>query len=60
MAVINKYTKGLEMKNFLMLTVDGMVNAFGVTIFLSPVKLYDSGISGTSMMLSGVSGISLL
>ena len=60
MAVINKYTKGLEMKNFLMLTVDGMENAFGVTIFLSPVKLYDSGISGTSMMLSGVSGISLL
>ena len=59
MAVINKYTKGLEMENFLMLTVDGMVNAFGVTIFLSPVKLYDSGISGTSMMLSGVSGISL-
>lgn len=59
MAIINKYTKGLEMKNFLMLTVAGMVNAFGVTIFLSPVKLYDSGVSGTSMLLSGVSGISL-
>ncbi len=37
-----------------MLTLAGMVNAFGVTVFLSPVKLYDSGISGTSMLLSQV------
>lgn len=35
-----------------MLTIAGMINAFGVTVFLSPVKLYDSGISGTSMLLS--------
>lgn len=35
-----------------MLTVAGMVNAFGITVFLSPVHLYDSGISGTSMLLS--------
>ncbi|MDD6808279.1 MAG: YitT family protein [Oscillospiraceae bacterium] len=34
-----------------MLTVAGIVNAFGITIFLKPVKLYDSGISGTSMLL---------
>ena len=34
-----------------MLTVAGMINAFGITIFLTPVKLYDSGISGTSMLL---------
>lgn len=34
-----------------MLTVAGIVNAIGITIFLSPVKLYDSGISGTSMLL---------
>lgn len=60
MALINKCTKGLEMKNFLMVTVAGMVNAFGVTIFLSSVKLYYNSISGTSMLLSGVSGISLL
>ncbi len=32
----------------------GCVNAFGVTFFLAPVKLYDSGISGTSMLLSQV------
>lgn len=39
-------------RNFLMLTISGIVNAFGVTIFLAPVQLYDSGISGTSMLLS--------
>mgnify|MGYP006071783413 FL=1 len=44
--------RGLSPANFLFLTVAGLVNAFGVTIFLAPVKLYDSGISGTSMLLS--------
>jgi len=34
-----------------MLTVAGVANAFGITLFLTPVKLYDSGISGTSMLL---------
>ncbi len=45
--------KGINLKisNFLMLTVAGIVNAFGITVFLMPVKLYDSGISGTSMLL---------
>lgn len=41
-----------SVKNFLLLTVAGAVNAFGVTFFLNPVKLYDSGISGTSMLLA--------
>ena len=40
--------------NFFFLTVAGIVNAFGVTLFLFPVKLYDSGISGTSMLLDQV------
>lgn len=44
----------LNWKNFLILTAAGLINAFGVTVFLSPVKLYDSGISGTSMLLSQV------
>lgn len=39
-----------------MLTVAGIVNAFGVTFFLAPVQLYDSGISGTSMLLSRLTG----
>lgn len=42
-----------------MLTVAGLVNAFGITIFLAPVKLYDSGISGTSMLLGQVTGLPL-
>ena len=37
-----------------MLTIAGIINAFGITIFLSPVKLYDSGISGTSMLLDQI------
>lgn len=44
----------LSLKNFLILTVAGLINAFGVTVFLAPVNLYDSGISGTSMLLGQV------
>lgn len=44
--------KTLKISNFLFLTIAGIINAVGVTIFLSPVSLYDSGISGTSMLLS--------
>ena len=40
--------------NFAFLTVAGTINAFGVTLFLFPVKLYDSGISGLSMLLDQV------
>ena len=44
----------ISFKNFIMLTVAGIINAIGVTMFLAPVKLYDSGISGTSMLLSQI------
>ena len=44
----------LRMIHIAMLTVAGMINAFGITIFLTPVKLYDSGISGTSMLLEQI------
>ncbi len=48
-----------ELKKFsffklIMLTVAGIVNAIGITIFLYPVNLYDSGISGTSMLLAQI------
>lgn len=64
-----KITKGDEMKklttlknelialkwqNFIMLLLAGTINAFGVNIFLAPVKLYDSGVSGTSILLSQI------
>lgn len=44
--------KHLKWHNFLFLLVAGSINAFGVTVFLAPVDLYDSGISGTSILLS--------
>lgn len=44
----------LRWQNFALLTLSGLINAFGVTVFLAPVQLYDSGISGTSMLLSFV------
>ena len=46
--------KKLKIKNFIFLVLAGIINAFGVTLFLYPVKLYDSGISGTSMLLAQV------
>lgn len=46
--------KKLHIKNFVMLLIAGCINAFGVTVFLAPVHLYDSGISGTSILLSQV------
>lgn len=46
--------KTLSIKNFLMLLISGCINAFGVTVFLTPVGLYDSGISGTSILLAQI------
>ncbi len=44
--------KQLKWQNFIFLFIAGCINAFGVTVFLAPVNLYDSGISGTSILLS--------
>lgn len=46
--------KKINLLNFIFLTIAGIINAFGVIVFLSPVKLYDSGISGTSMLISQI------
>ena len=46
--------KNLKISNFIVLTLAGFINAFGITVFLNPVKLYDSGISGTSMLLGQI------
>lgn len=51
---MNELLRSLSVKSFLMLLLAGCVNAFGVTMFLTPVGLYDSGISGTSMLLAGI------
>ena len=42
-----------------MLTVAGIVNAFGVVLFLTPVMIYDSGISGTSMLFAQLTSLPL-
>lgn len=44
--------KKIDVKRIGLLTLAGVINAFGITVFLSPVRLYDSGISGTSMLLA--------
>ena len=51
--------KEIKVKNFIGLLFAGIVNAFGVMLFLFPVKLYDSGISGLSMLLDQVTPSSL-
>ncbi len=54
-----RWVEGLRVRNFLFLTLAGIINAIGVTMFLSPVRLYDSGISGTSILLSQVTPLPL-
>lgn len=49
-----KLLKQITPQNIIMLTIAGIINAFCVTVFLAPVKLYDSGISGTSMLLAQI------
>ena len=51
---ITKCMKKIKITNIILLTIAGIINAFGVVVFLAPVKLYDSGISGTSMLISQV------
>ena len=43
--------KNLKFKNFFILFFAGIINSIGVTMFLAPANLYDSGVSGTSMLL---------
>lgn len=59
MKKIRSALKEFDPKTFIALTVAGIINAFGVTIFLFPVKLYDSGISGLSMLLDQITPANL-
>ena len=49
----------LHWGNFVMLTLAGIINATGVTLFLTSAGLYDGGFSGTSFFLSQVTPLSL-
>ncbi|MCI6498906.1 MAG: YitT family protein [Lachnospiraceae bacterium] len=42
----------MEIKKIVFLFIAGVINAFGITVFIAPVMLYDSGISGTAILLS--------
>lgn len=53
------FRENLKWQNFAALTVAGIINAIGVVMFLSPVGLYDSGISGTSMLMSALTPLGL-
>lgn len=44
--------KKIQPLHFLFLTVAGIINAVGITLFLVPVGMYDGGFSGTSFFLS--------
>lgn len=57
--MVQKQFQKFRFFNFIGLTLAGFINAFGITVFLAPVKLYDSGISGTSMLLSQITPIPL-
>ena len=57
--IIKRQIRDIKPANFIFLLIAGTVNAFGVTLFLYPVKLYDSGVSGLSMLLDQVTPPSL-
>lgn len=54
LSVLKRGLRELRPTNFIVLTAAGIINAFGVSMFLFPVKLYDSGISGLSMLLDQI------
>lgn len=58
-AELRGFIRKFSALNFVFLLFAGIVNAIGVTIFIAPVQLYDSGVSGTSILLSQVTPLSL-
>lgn len=54
MPQIKEAISEFKLTRFVMITLAGLINAFGITMFLQPVSLYDSGISGTSMLLAQI------
>lgn len=51
-SVLRETVRRFSLLNFFFLFLAGVINAIGVTLFIAPVQLYDSGISGTSILLS--------
>lgn len=51
--------RSLRYTNFIFLTLAGVINAVGVTLMLAPAGMYDGGFSGTSILLSQVTPLSM-
>ena len=56
---VTRLFRSLRYSNFLFLTVAGVINAVGVTLMLAPAGMYDGGFSGTSILLSQLSPLSM-
>lgn len=56
---MKRFLGKIKIKDFVLLTIAGIINSIGVTMFLAPVNLYDSGISGTSILLSQITPFAL-
>ena len=56
MSAIKEQFKQIRPSNFFFLTLAGIINSVGVTLFLAPpaVNLFDSGFSGTSILLGNL------
>ncbi len=54
MKKLKENLKELSIKNFIGLTIAGIINAIGVTLFLSPLGLIDGGLSGTALFLDKI------
>lgn len=54
-----KTTLGIKWYYFFFLTIAGIINAVGVVLFLAPCNLYDGGFSGTSILLSKITPLSM-
>ena len=54
METLKNGLKEIELKKMIFMTLAGIVSSIGITMFLSPVHLYDSDIAGTSLFLSQI------
>lgn len=54
-----KFLGSLRYTHFIFLTLAGVINAAGVTLLLAPAGMYDGGFSGTSILLSQVTPLSM-
>lgn len=56
---VSKFLGSLRYTHFIFLTLAGVINAVGVTLMLAPAGMYDGGFSGTSILLSQVTPLSM-